>query len=112
MEKTDAHFRGKKRDFLSSAIVSLETKTGMKEAPKPKKKLMLNKLLKRSTKAQSNEIEIKKSESSKDEKMIIKVERPVEKKVEEISLDSNGLPIPAGRSVGESRIHSPESTII
>ena len=103
---------GKKRDFLSSAIVSLETKTGMKEAPKPKKKLMLNKLLKRSTKAQSNEIEIKKSESSKDEKMIIKVERPVEKKVEEVSLDSNGLPIPAGRSVGESRIHSPKSTTI
>jgi hypothetical protein len=95
---------GKKRDFLSSAVVSPETKIGTKDSLKPKKSSMLNKLLKRSSKTLNNEVEIKKSESSKDEKVMKKVERPVEKKVEEVSLDSNGLPIPAGRSVGESRI--------
>jgi hypothetical protein len=97
---------GKKRDFLSSAVVSPETEIGAKDSLKPKKSSMLNKLLKRSSKKLNNEVEIKKSESSKDEKVMKKVERPVEKKVEEVSLDSNGLPIPAGRSVGESRIRS------
>jgi hypothetical protein len=95
---------GKKRNFLSSAVVSPETRTGTKVASKPKKSLMLNKLLKRSSKVLHNKEEIKKLESSKDVKIMKKVERSVEKKVEEVSLDSNGLPIPAGRSVGESRI--------
>lgn len=92
---------GKKKNFLSSSVASPETKTEPKNSLKAKKSLMLNKLLKRSSKELKNEVKMEISESSQGEKTLKKGESLGEKKVEEVSLDSNGLPIPAGRSVGE-----------